>query len=305
MDIRPLRALVQIAADGSISRAALALGVTQQALSARIRAFEREIGVEILHRSPRGTTLTAEGDLVVAWAREALTAMDRFTSAVRSLQHHAETDLVVAASQTVAAHLLPGWVVALHRRQLARGQQPTPVVLDTANSDEVLRKVHDGECAVGFIEAPRAPGDLGSRAVHWDRMIVAVGVEHPWAGRGTVGFAEVSETPLVVRENGSGTRAALERALTAAGFPIATPAAVLSTEAAIRSAVIAGIGPAVLSELAVADDAALGRLRTLELDPVPLRRPITALWRGGDRDLHGLARELVDVASSPAADQRA
>jgi DNA-binding transcriptional LysR family regulator len=64
----------------------------------------------------------------------------------------------------------------------------------------------------------------------------------------------------------------------------------------VRSAAIAGIAPAVLSELAVADDVALGRLRALELEPVPLRRPITAVWQGGARDLHGLARELVDVA---------
>ncbi|PKI91700.1 LysR family transcriptional regulator [Actinomycetales bacterium SN12] len=224
--------------------------------------------------------------------------MDRFNAAVGSLRQHSATDLVVAVSQTVAAHLLPGWVAALQGRQIGRGQRPSSVVFDTANSDEVIRKVHDGECALGFIESPHVPTGLGSRVVHWDSMVVAVGLQHPWAGRDSVDFAEVAATPLIVREQGSGTRAALDQVLSAAGYTAEPPASVLSTEAAVRSAAIAGIAPAVLSELAVADDTALGRLRALELAPVPLRRPITALWRGGPRDLHGLARELVEVAAS-------
>ncbi|WP_309126979.1 LysR family transcriptional regulator [Microbacterium sp.] len=301
VDIRPLRAVVHVADEGSISRAARSLGVTQQALSARIRAFEREIDVEILHRSPRGSALTAEGDLVVTWAREALAAMDGFNAAIGSLRHRSATELVIAVSQTVAAHLLPGWVAALHRRQIARDQQPSPIVLDTANSDEVIRKVHGGECALGFIETPSIPTGLGSRVVRWDSMVVAVGLQHPWARRSSVDFAEIAATPLVVREPGSGTRAALDQVLSAAGYSAAAPASVLSTEAAVRSAAIAGIAPAVLSELAVADDAALGRLHPLQLAPVPLRRPITALWRGGARDVHGIARELVEVAASAAA----
>jgi DNA-binding transcriptional LysR family regulator len=296
VDVRPLRALVQVASDGSISRAARTLGLTQQALSARLRAFERELDVELLQRSARGTVLSAQGDLVVVWARDALAAMDRFNAAVASLRQHSATDLVVAVSQTVAAHLLPAWVAALHGRQIGLGQHPSPVVFDTVNSDEVIRKVHEGECALGFIESPNVPTGLGSRVVHWDSMVVAVGLQHPWASRDSVDFAEVAATPLIVREQGSGTRAALDHVLSAAGYTAEPPASVLSTEAAVRSAAIAGIAPAVLSELAVADDVALGRLRALELEPVPLHRPITAVWQGGARDLHGLARELVDVA---------
>ncbi|WP_336644577.1 LysR family transcriptional regulator [Microbacterium sp. USHLN186] len=297
VDVRPLRALVQVAADGSISRAARSLGLTQQALSARLRAFERELDVELLQRSARGTTLSPQGDLVVVWAREALAGMDRFNAAVGSLRRHSPTDLVVAVSQTVGAHLLPGWVAALHSRQIDDGQQPSPVVFVTANSDEVTRKVHDGECALGFIESPTIPPELGSRVVRWDTMVVAVGISHPWARRRAVDLAEVARTPLVVREQGSGTRAALDRMLDAAGHVSEPPASVLSTEAAVRSAAVAGIGPAVLSELSIADDVALGRLRALELSPQPLRRPIAAVWRGGPRDLHGLARELVEVAA--------
>ncbi|WP_313356449.1 LysR family transcriptional regulator, partial [Microbacterium sp.] len=245
VDVRPLRALVQVASDGSISRAARTLGLTQQALSARLRAFEREMDVELLHRSPRGTVLSPQGDLVVVWAREALAAMDRFNAAVGSLRQHSATDLVVAVSQTVAAHLLPGWVAALHGRQIGRGR-PSSVVFDTANSDEVIRKVQEGECALGFIESPHIPSGLGSRVVHWDSMVVAVGLQHPWAGRDSVEFAEVAATPLIVREQGSGTRAALDQVLSAAGYSAEPPASVLSTEAAVRSAAIAGIAPAVL-----------------------------------------------------------
>jgi DNA-binding transcriptional LysR family regulator len=299
-DVRPLRALAMVSSAGSISSAARRLGITQQALSARIRAFEREIGIELLHRSPRGSSLTPEGDLLVSWSRDALVAMDRFSSAVASLRQHGSTDLVVAASQTVAAHLLPGWVVRLQERQAARDERPVAIMFDTANSDEVVRKVREGECAVGFIESPRVPGDLGSRLVCGDEMVVAVHPGHGWAHRATLSLEEVGATPLVVREAGSGTRAALETALDACRVSPAPPASVQSTEASVRSSIIAGVAPGVLSARSVSDDVALGRLRVIPFAPAPLQRPITAIWRGGPRDLHGAAHELLAIAVGSA-----
>ena len=76
----------------------------------------------------------------------------------------------------------------------------------------------------------------------------------------------------------------------------AEPVAVLSTSAAVRSAVAEGIGPAVISGLAVADDVRLGRLVEVPLRGEAVRRPITALWRGTARDLAAVSRELLEEA---------
>jgi DNA-binding transcriptional LysR family regulator len=131
---------------------------------------------------------------------------------------------------------------------------------------------------------------------------------------------ELACTPLVTRESGSGTRevfdVAVRRALAAdvirtnksgtiegtahiePSTPTETPppALELPTTAAVRAAVIAGAGPAVLSQLAVADDLAAGRLRVIEVDGLDLRRRFHAVWSGTSQPRPGPVRDLITVA---------
>jgi DNA-binding transcriptional LysR family regulator len=241
-------------------------------------------------------TPTPEGDLILTWAREALSAADRLDAALHSLRGASGT-LRMAASQTIAAHLVPEWLVELRRRQLVSASTPSQTDLTVANSDEVVALVRRGQVAVGFIETPALPSGLASTTIGIERMVVAVHPGHPWADRSRVALTELGATPLVVREDGSGTRASLELELARRRITPADPAVVLTTEAAVRSAVIAAVGPAVLSPLTVADDTQLGRMRVLTIGPEPLTRPLTAIWRGDARDLHGHALELVEVAA--------
>jgi DNA-binding transcriptional LysR family regulator len=99
----------------------------------------------------------------------------------------------------------------------------------------------------------------------------------------------------VHREPTSGTRAALEAAL-AAHLPLATPVLELSSTSAVRSAVSAGAGPAVLSSLAVQDDLAAGRLVAVAVEGVDLRRSLRAVWPAGQRPT-GPARDLLAIAA--------
>lgn len=283
---------------GSFSAAARELGVTQQAVSSRIRGLERLAGVDLVRRSPGGVTPTADGDAVLAWARDVLTAADRLDEGLAGLRGAPGRTLRVAASQTIAAHLLPGWLVELRNAQGLAGRTPDETALRTANSREVVALVRGAEVDLGFIESPAAPRDLGSVAVRRDRMVVAVAPEHPWADRPAVPLSELAETALVAREAGSGTRAAFEDAVARSrGYAPAPPLVALATEAAVRSAAARGVAPAVLSELTVYDDVRLGRIRAVPIDP-PIERPLTAIWRGSRRDLDGARRELVAIAAA-------
>ena len=128
-------------------------------------------------------------------------------------------------------------------------------------------------------------------------LALVVAPSHPWARRQSVGLEEVADCALVTREAGSGTRQTWEDAVrTALGRDAAAPAVVLPTSAAVRMAVAEGLAPALLSALAVADDVRLGRLIEVPLEGRTVARPITALWRGGARDLAATSRELVEVA---------
>ena len=283
----------------ALSAAARELGVSMQAVSARMQGLERQLGLELLVRSPGGVSPTPDGEAVLAWAREVLAAAERLDEGVASLRGDAQRRaLRVGASQTVAAHLIPRWLVALRRQQLDAGRTPGEIALRTANSTEIETMLRAGEIDLGFVECPDPPRGLGAARIGTDRMVAAVAPGHPWAELAHVTLAQLAAEHLITREEGSGTRAAFEAAVRdRCGTEPAEPAVSLATEAAVRSVVASGAGAAVLSELAVADDVRLGRLRAIPIGPDPLTRPFTAIWRGSRRDLTGARRELVALAA--------
>lgn len=278
-DTAALRALALIAESGSISAASSELGVSQQAVSLRVRSLEHELGVPLLVRSARGSQLTAAGELVVGWARPLLDAATEFGAAVADLRAERDGSLRIAASLTIAEHLLPGWIA---RWRGLQGPHGATASLTAANSSAVIAALHAGEVDLGFVETPDVPSSLTAVTVGRDRIEVVVAASHPWAGR-TVSPAELATTPMVHRERGSGTRLAFERALAAAGQPrAAEPAVVHDTTLGARSAVMAGVAPGALSVLAVRDDIRSGRLARVAVSGLEITRPLTALWRGAD-----------------------
>lgn len=303
-DLGSLELLVAVVRTGSISAAARDTGVTQQSASARLRAVERQLGLSLFHRTPSGTRPTLEGEVVASWADDVLAAAGRFQAATRTLRGESSARLTVAASQTVSARLLPRWLVALRRHQLDAGHTPTAVQLLSGNSADAEALVREGRADLAFIESSEVPADLGSTTVDRDELVLVVAPGHPWIGHEPVAFEVAAAEPLVAREQGSGTRRAWEdevrRRLDRAA---AEPAVVLPTSAAVRSAVADGLGAAVLSRREAADDIRLGRLRAVRTAGDPIVRPITALWRGGARDLPQAGRELIDVAVRTARDQ--
>lgn len=295
-----LRVLECAVRTGSLSAAARDLGLSQQAVSARLRGLERLIGLELVHRSPAGVAPTPAGDTVLAGAHEVLAAAARLDAAIAELRGGSGAPaLRVAASQTIAAHLLPDWIVELRGARLSAGLASVQVELRTANSEQVIALVRGGDADLGFIEQPEAPRGLAHAIVRHDRMVVAVAPQHAWAGREMIPVDELARAPLVTREAGSGTRAAFERAVRERlGAEAAPPLMSLATEAAVRSAVARGVAPAVLSELTVLDDARLGRIVAVPIGPAAVRRPLVAIWRGDARDLIGARRHLVEVAAA-------
>jgi DNA-binding transcriptional LysR family regulator len=296
-DLGALRALREVGRHGSIAAAAAVLGVSQQALSARMRTLERATSLALLARSPGGSHLTEQGRLVVGWADDVLDAADRLAAGLRSIRSGVSQRLAIAASQTIAEHLVPHWLVELRAIEQANADHPPTVVeLTVANSTRVVELVRDVKVRLGFIETPHLPGDLMTAHLREDEMLVVTAPGHPWARRRTpLPLAELAATPLVMREAGSGTRDTLTGHLDAQRPPLTARIAMeLGTSAAVRSAIAEGVGPGVLSRLAVRDDLVLGRLVAVEVEGPPLIRRLTAVWRP---DLDPLAPEAARLLS--------
>ena len=321
-DLGALRALREVSRHGSIAAAAAVLGVSQQALSARMRTLERSMDITLLARTPTGSHLTEQGRLVVGWAEDVLDAADRLEAGLRSIRSGVSHRLAIAASQTVAEHLVPHWLVELrsvelrsvelHSIEQASVEQasveqaadglPTVVELTVANSTGVIELVRDVKVRLGFIETPHLPADLVTAQLRDDEMLVVTAPGHPWARRRRpLSLAELAATPLVMREAGSGTRVTLTDYLAAQHPPLSARIAMeLGTSAAVRSAIAAGVGPGVLSRLAVRDDLVLGRVVAIEVAGPPLTRQLTAVWRPDLDPLPPEGGRLLAVAQGAA-----
>ena len=215
-DLAALELFVAVARYGSIGAAARHTGISQQAASARLRAMESQVGTALLDRDPRGSRLTAAGALLVDWAAPLLAQAGELDSGIASLRRARDAQLRVAASLTIAEHLLPAWLVALRDEYEQAGRQPAEITLVAANSEAVAVTVAEHGVDLGFVEGPVPPRGLRSRVVAADRLAVVVRPDHPWARRRSpVRPAELAATPLVEREEGSGTRQSLRAALTA------------------------------------------------------------------------------------------
>lgn len=289
-DLDSLALLLEVADHGSLGRAGVAHGISQPAVSARIRSVEALVGVPLVERTARGSTLTANGVLVAGWARDVLDAAEVLGAGVASLRSVSEHELRVAASMTVSEYLLPRWLV-----RLAAARPETAVSLAAMNSAQVERAVLAGDADLGFVEGPEVSTALDSQVVARDRLVVVVAPTHPWARRRRVEAVELAATRLVQREPSSGTRAALEAALS--DLPaMAAPLLELSTAGAVRSAVAAGAGPAVLSRLAIGDDVDRGLLVAVTLRGADLTRLLRAVWPTGQRPSPP-ARDLLQIAT--------
>lgn len=275
-DLSALDLLVTIADRGSIGAAAQALGISQPTASERLRALERRVGLRLLHRAPTGSQLTSEGAAVVDWARGVLDAAHELSVSLAALRASHSGRLRVAASLTVAEHLVPGWLVAL-----AAADPATTVSLRVGNSTVVAELVRGREADLGFVEGLSAPVGLRSKAVAEDELVLVVAAGHPWAKRRRGRTqAELSTAALVTREAGSGTREVFERWMAAAG-QATHPALELGSTTAVVQAVLAGTGPAVLSRLAVQSELTDGRLVRVPLGGQGtdhLRRTLRAVW---------------------------
>src|SRR5690349_8513878 len=207
-DLGALELLLAVARHGSLGRAARDVGITQPAASSRIRSMERQLGVALVDRSPRGSRLTDAGALVTDWARRIVEAAQAFDAGAQALRDRRDSRLRVAASMTIAEYLLPGWLLALRA-----GRPDTAVSLLAGNSAAVAERVLAGEADLGFVEGLTMPAGLDSAVIAHDHLIVVVAPGHPWARRRRpLPAAELASTPLILREKGSGTRQVLDTA---------------------------------------------------------------------------------------------
>jgi DNA-binding transcriptional LysR family regulator len=282
LSLYQLRTFLEVARLGSVQEAAESLVVSQPAVSAALAGLQKTVGVKLTERDGRGIRLTEAGKAFELSGRRIVSLLEDAERRAREIADASEGRLRIAAVTTAAEHLAPNM---LHRFRL---QQPEASVdLDVGNHMYVWDRLRHWEA--DLVIGGRPPLDLPLRtlATRTHELIVIAPADDSFA------LLPLGEATWLVREPGSGTRAATESAFTAMG--IDPPRLSITSNGAIGACVRAGLGYSLVSRDAVRNDLQAGHLRQIDT-PVT---PISSRWHlvaASDRELPLSVRRFVSFA---------
>ena len=273
MLLTQIEAFLTVAERHSVSEAAAVLYVTQPALTTRLKNLEREMGVELFVRTPRGMRLTPAGRAFRSHAQRALQSLAEGRELMRELREGHTGELLVGAAPAISTYVLP---LVLHRFQDAFPN--VHLVVRTGHSEEILEQVLREQVHVGLVrELPH--GAIDSRPLYEDEIVLVVDQEHRFAGAPSIGVQELGEERLILFD-----RTSSYFVLTSAFFREAgvVPRGVMELDNvdATKKMVEHGLGIAFLPYTAVRGELAAGSLREVAIEGYePVRRQIVAIRR--------------------------
>jgi molybdate transport repressor ModE-like protein len=266
-----LETFTEAAERGSFTAAARHLGVSQAAVSQRVQQLEAVVRTPLFRRGAGGVALTDAGRRLHDYARRILDLTAAAWADVTGTPAVVAGDLVLAASSIPGHHLLPPALAAYRERHPS-----VRVRVSVSDTDAVFADVEHGRAHLGFVGGPGGGPHLEFRPLAGDELVLVVQKGHPWCRKRGVSVAGLAAQPVIQRERGSGSRHCLERALERVGLAAAGLNVVLElgSNEAVKAAVLAGLGAAVLSRRAVEADVRAGRLAALTVDGLPLARDL-------------------------------
>lgn len=290
INLKQLEAFVTTAEYSSFTKAAEALYLTQSTVSAHINAMEQVLGVRLIQRgSRRRVQLTAEGKQAYDMAKEILNRCHSLQNISTTIE---QCQLVVGASSVPSQYLVP---------ELMSGflsENPdSRYVLQRGDSERIHHLLKKGDVRIGFVGAAQDREHYHYHVVTGDRLVLITSNTEGYRRHkraGTTGRQLLHE-PMILREESSGTRKAMEAYLSRCDIPLRTldlVAQIDNTEA-IKSSVSRGIGVSVVSELTVREEVDSGKLLSFDLDSGGVYRNIYLTWCK-DTTLTGAEKKFVE-----------
>jgi LysR family nitrogen assimilation transcriptional regulator len=262
MELRSIQYFLQIADEGSITRTAQKLGVTQPALTRHVQQLEAELGTPLLLRLPRGVRLTTAGRDFLEYARRIVLEVARAREHVRGAAEAPRGRVVIGTSPTLAPLLLPGCI--------ARTRQQCPLItlqVMEGFGQQLLDALLTGRLDVAVMTNPPRSRALSLTPLFSEPLVVIA----PPGARGTTrpfSVVELSRTPIIVS---AGMRAVIDEQLASFGAQLRIEAEVDSVEA-IRRLVVAGIGTTVMPVSAFHAEIAAGSAVAYTVEGANLHR---------------------------------
>ena len=263
LDLSIVEVFCAVYEEGSFSRAASRLGLSQPTISGHIKNLEDDVGAKLFDRLPRQARPTQTAKILY---RRGRTILNEKTAAIQELNRfldRVEGSLTICASTIPGEYLLPQIIASFHTKYPG-----VSVDLQIADSKVACDKVLSGKVEIGFVGARFEAIGLAFRQFTSDALALIVPNNSEWKRVRSITPDQLVTKPFLSRESGSGTRAAFEKAIGRTLDEFNVVGSFGSTNS-IKEAVRAGLGVSVLSLLAVKPEIARGEFKTVRIETRP------------------------------------
>lgn len=265
LTFRQLSVFEAVARNLSFSRAAQELHLSQPAVSMQIKQLEENVGISLFEQLGKKIFLTEAGRELYHYSRVIAQQLNEVEAVLSELKGLKRGKLKISVAST-ANYFAPQLLATFSQRL------PTITVsLDVTNRQALLLQLANNEMDMAIMGQPPDGLDLVAESFMDNPLVVIAPVNHPLVRKKFIPLERMQEETFLIREEGSGTRIAMERYFEAHGVRINTGMEMSSTEA-IKQAVQAGLGLGVVSLNTVELELEAKRLKVLDVEGLPIRR---------------------------------
>jgi len=273
---RQLQIFDAVARNLSFTRASEELHLTQPAVSMQIKQLERSVGLPLFEQLGKKIYLTEVGQEFSRYASAIATQLAELEQVVDEMKGLQRGRLTIAVAST-ANYFAPRLLAAFCKRH-----GDVTVSLDVTNREQLLKGLVENRTDLVIMGQPPAEMDLVAERFLDNPLVVVAPPEHLLAKKKNIPLERLLEETFLVREQGSGTRSAVERFFSANQMALSTPMEMSSNEA-IKQGVEAGLGLGIVSMHTLAMELALKRLVILDVEKLPIMRYWYIVHRSGKR----------------------
>ncbi|HTZ18239.1 MAG TPA: selenium metabolism-associated LysR family transcriptional regulator [Dissulfurispiraceae bacterium] len=267
MDIHQLRIFVSVYKNRSFSRASEQLYLTQPTISDHIKALEEEFGCRLFDRLGRTIMPTKEAEALYGHAVEIIEKANAVKEVIGQFGKEPSGELVIGASTIPGTYLLPPVMASFQKKYPSISFQ---IVI--ADSREVVQKVLSHELLLGIVGSKLDNSQIVFAPLIEDELIVVASPN--FTKKESMTFQQLAALPMVLREEGSGTRKEIERIFSGKGLSLDAMniAGLFGSTDSIKQAVKAGMGVSILSRLSVRDELKYKILKEIRLVDLQMKR---------------------------------
>lgn len=290
LNINLLRVFHVAAEQGSFTRAAEKLHLTQPGVSKHIKGLEEYFATPLFDRLGRRLSLTQAGRILYEATEKLFEIIEQLKQQIGDLEDAATGELRIGASMTLGIYVLLPYV-KLFQTRFPGAEISVDISLSRKVEENVLNNVLD----LGFVGSPVDDARLVEGKLFDDELVLVMPTDHRWGGRTRVRVRELDSEPFLVAQPGSGTRTTLEERFRKLG--VAPRMIELGHTESIKRAVESGLGVSILSRSVVQRELKLGWLKTADLQGVNLQRRFYYIHRKG-KYLSKAAKAFLSIVSA-------